>query len=607
MDPAEKRERLVGEQDAGEVGVPVAERLVNLTPHEIVLRASELPDPSASPGGEGHVAPTVIRLPPAGRLARVDDDDARRGQDRLATDDASVAVTRLRRSARLTGLPKPEHGTRYVVSRLTALAARDRDDLVFPFEEERDEAGRITGASGLAAFGPRWAPLRAPARWLRDLRAAARDRRSHQPLPREWVTAVLFATATALLSGFLALVPGAIDNALAHGWAGHGQAVTSWSGIGCLLAGAAALGAGAWRWRTRAFILAERGTAYVIDEIAGQWQHEEKESVLADIRAGFARTLLVPGPGALGASWRWQADSGGAAHWDERVDELVQAFWAVHHNDDQVTRNAVFTWAPWPVAVAFAARATARRRGLVLNVRQRPSYGAGPRQELRLTDPAHDFLRDRTQARLEDVSASHQVTLLHERLMLAIRPFGMKNMARPPDPPAPGPVARGAGQGQAEPAPPLLLLVRVTGGAIGPIGMNLAATPPVTMHASANLLRTRAVLAAGTHQVDVAEWRLTSTVTPVPPLPWAAFPAVAGQIMDWIIDTAREHPHRVVLLAARMPQELAVGLGIQLALRARAWPRQVYPVYWVGPDVGLVVPRLRLGRDSVPAERPGPA
>lgn len=85
MHPAEKRERLVGVRGTGEGGVPVlpvAERLVNLTPHEIVLRASELPDRSASPGGggEGHVAPTVIRLPPAGRLARVDDDDARRGR-----------------------------------------------------------------------------------------------------------------------------------------------------------------------------------------------------------------------------------------------------------------------------------------------------------------------------------------------------------------------------------------------------------------------------------------------------------------------------------------------------------------------------------------------
>ena len=72
----------------------------------------------------------------------------------------------------------------------------------------------------------------------------------------------------------------------------------------------------------------------------------------------------------------------------------MHSFWAVHYNDDHVTRNAVFVWAPWPVAMAFGARATARRRGLVLHVRQRPSDGAaGARRELRLADGAHDFLR----------------------------------------------------------------------------------------------------------------------------------------------------------------------------------------------------------------------
>lgn len=624
----------MGGQGIGEDDYPImaeAVRLVNLTPHEVVLRVLKRPGspgeepaaPQGSPGQEppaegergedGHaegIARAVVRLPRSGRFARVH--EPRLGKEPLNLDTGvQVELTRLRRSARITGLPKPEHGTRYVVSRLTALAARDRDDLVFPFDEERDEAGRITETSGLAAFRSRWGRLRAPAGWLRDVRAAARDRRSRHPLPREWLTGVLFAAATALLSGFLALVPGSVDNALAHGWAGHGQAVTSWSGLVCLLAGVAALGAGAWRWRTRAFILAERGTAYVIDESAGQWQHEEKESVLADIRAGFARTLLVPGPSALGASWRWQADADGpASRWDERVDDLVRAFWAVHHNDDQVTRNALFTWAPWPVAMAFAARAMAGHRGLVLNVRQRPSYGAaGPRQELRLTDPAHDFLRDRTPTRLEDASASHQVTSLHERLNLTIRPFGMNNKARPPASSTRKPPARRNGEGQAEPVPPLLLLVRVTGGPIGPIGMDLAAAREITVHASGNLLRATAlpVLAADTHRVDVEEWRLTSAATPAPPLPWAAFPAVARQIAGWIIERAGEHPDAVVLLAARMPQELAVGLGIQLALRAGNWPQQVYPVHWAGPDVGLVVPRLRLGRDSVPAERPGPA
>jgi len=158
--------------------------------------------------------------------------------------------------------------------------------------------------------------------------------------------------------------------------------------------------AGALRWRMRGQILSERSTAYIIDEVAIPWLHEEKESVFADIRAGFARTLLVPSPDALGDSWQWKADARPAPHWDDKVDQLVRSFWTVHYNDDQITRNALFTWAPWPVAMAFAARATAHRRGLVLNVMQRPSYwAAGPRHQLALTDPPHDFLTSRRQDR----------------------------------------------------------------------------------------------------------------------------------------------------------------------------------------------------------------
>jgi hypothetical protein len=57
----------------------------------------------------------------------------------------------------------------------------------------------------------------------------------------------------------------------------------------------------------------------------------------------------------------------------------------------------------------------------------------------------------------------------------------------------------------------------------------------------------------------------------------------------------------VILLAARMPQEIAVGLGIQLGQRSATWPQRVYPVHYTGEY--LTVPGLDLGRGSVPAER----
>jgi hypothetical protein len=109
------------------------------------------------------------------------------------------------------------------------------------------------------------------------------------------------------------------------------------------------------------------------------------------------------------------------------------------------------------------------------------------------------------------------------------------------------------------------------------------------------------VITAGTHIVPVAEWRLDSEIEPVPQLPWEAFPAAAERIADWIAEQAYSYPDHAVLLAARIPQELAVGLGIQLGQRANAWPRHMYPVFYAHQR--LVVPQLLLGAESVPTER----
>lgn len=56
-----------------------------------------------------------------------------------------------------------------------------------------------------------------------DWRAAVYERRLSRPLPRDWITGVLFAAGTALLSGAIALTPGALDNASKNGWADGGQ------------------------------------------------------------------------------------------------------------------------------------------------------------------------------------------------------------------------------------------------------------------------------------------------------------------------------------------------------------------------------------------------
>jgi hypothetical protein len=594
---------VVGEStERGEAEPPPAELLVNLTEHDVVLASRQV--------REGTDAQASVCIPPDGRYARVDDGAARQRDYLLDTRSGVVRVTRLSRSRRLVDLPPPRPRTRYVVSRVTALAARDRADLVFPFGEIRDEAGRVAGARGLASFQPRVAVWRR----LGERRAPARDRRRGQPLSRQWLTGVLFAVATALLSATLSLVPGVLDSARANGW---GAAWATWTlrlTAGFAVAGLVVLVVAARRWHERGVMLEERGTAYVIEEEAITWWHEEKASVLAEVGSGFAAVLRVPGPGEFGDDWFWQADAATAPQWDRRVDQLVSSFWAVHYNDDQVTRNAVFIWAPWPVAMAFGARVTARRRGLVLHVRQRPSHGAaGPHHRLPLTGAACDFRRHEGLPSLEDTAPGHVRAVACARVTLTITPLGIPHQGRPGAGHPAGGRRRTDGQDSADGL--LLLVVRVSHGPIGPIPLELATTPPFTIRVSPSLAEH--VIPAGTRTVPVAEWRLDPREPGrdrVPDLPWQAFPAAAEAIAGWITRQAAEHAARVVLLATRIPQELAVGLGVQLGQRSsereprQQWPQRVYPVFYTGdklvPDADrLVVPDLRLGAGSVPSHR----
>jgi hypothetical protein len=578
----------------GEAGLSPAERLVNMTEHDVVLVSQpRCPD-------QGAAEPPLARVRPGGRFARVDDRAARLNERLLDTESGVVRLTRLRRSGRLVDLPPPRSGTRYVVSRVTALAARDRGDLVFPFDEIRDDGGHVVGARGLASFRPRAALWRRPGAW----RAAARDRRRGRPLSRETLTGVLFAAATALLSGALSLLPGSLDDAEAHGW---DAAWASWTWrltVVFAVTGLASLIVAAWRWHERGVMLGERGTAYVIEEQAITWRHEEKASVLADVGSGFAAVLRVPGPAELGSDWHWQADGKTAPQWDARVDELVSSFWAVHYNDDQITRNAIFVWAPWPVAMAFGARATARRRGLVLHVRQRPSHGAaGPHRRPRLTDDAHDFLRYEGLPSLADTTALHAPVVTFQSVTMTFESLGTPHI----DPHGrsgrhPGGKTRDNAEGL------LLLIVRVIHGPVGPIPVELAETEPFAIGVSPSLAGS--VIPTGTRVVPAVEWRLDSRDTEaarVPDLPWPAFPAAAEAIANWLVAQAAEHSARVVLLATRVPQELAVGLGVQMGQRSwdrtggQQWPQRAYPLFHTGTR--LVVPDLRLGADSVPSHR----
>jgi hypothetical protein len=154
----------------------------------------------------------------------------------------------------------------------------------------------------------------------------------------------------------------------------------------------------------------------------------------------------------------------------------------------------------------------------------------------------------------------------------------------------------------------LVLIVRVIHGPVGPIPVELAKTEPFAIGVSPSLAGS--VIPTGTRVVPAVEWRLDSRergAARVPDLPWPAFPAAAEAIADWVVAQAAAHSARVVLLATRIPQELAVGLGVQLGQRSwdrtggQQWPQQVYPLFHNGTR--LVVPDLRLGADSVPSHR----
>lgn len=50
---------------------------------------------------------------------------------------------------KIEGLPDPKPGVGYIVSRMVAMAARNRDDLFVPARLQRDSEGNIVGAEAL--------------------------------------------------------------------------------------------------------------------------------------------------------------------------------------------------------------------------------------------------------------------------------------------------------------------------------------------------------------------------------------------------------------------------------------------------------------------------
>ena len=143
--------------------------------------------------------------------------------------------------------------------------------------------------------------------------------------------------------------------------------------------------------RKRRWVLQQNGTAYVIQELAADWDRQDEKAFLDSAGRYFARVIKVPGPGQLGRSWDWPLGPG-AQHWNGKIDELARSFQALRSDRRPGTPNGILMWASWAVAVAFGMRVTAADRDLVLDVWQRPSHGrAGDVETVIGTQRPHRF------------------------------------------------------------------------------------------------------------------------------------------------------------------------------------------------------------------------
>ncbi len=112
-------------------------KLVNLTPHEVVLCG--------------------VPIPPDGRVPRIVTSENVE-EAPIVVEGIDCRVPCVRRMPTASGIvvdmPDPEYGIGYIVSSMVAEAAAStgRTDLFVPDKLVRDEGGRVVGAAGLARY-----------------------------------------------------------------------------------------------------------------------------------------------------------------------------------------------------------------------------------------------------------------------------------------------------------------------------------------------------------------------------------------------------------------------------------------------------------------------
>lgn len=389
---------------------------------------------------------------------------------------------------------------------------------------------------------------------------------------RAWVITALSASVTLILGAVL----GALPALLAGSWRDPQTRDQTWVLIGFTVASLAAAVTAIGLHRKRRWVLRENGTAYVIRELASDWDRQDEQSFMDSAGRYFARVIKVPGPGQLGRPWDWPLGPG-AQRWDSKVDELTRSFQALRTVDDPTTPNGIVMWAPWAIALAFGMRVTAADRALVLDVWQRPSHGrAGDVRTVIGTQRPHRFGYP-APALAEPLSESAPRELTWHGRLKATEEH---------------PVTHPAGSRRVS-----VLLVRLGRQSWGPLGA-VGAEPEPDQALHLEVSDAVGVTPHRSSRITVHELRW------LPPsgglFPWHAIPSLAAASADWIERKSAELPGHTLLLGTTMLPEAALGLGIHAGRPQRTrWPENLWPLVYRPATNSLVMPHLNLGTTAL--------
>jgi hypothetical protein len=386
---------------------------------------------------------------------------------------------------------------------------------------------------------------------------------------RAWLITALSASVTLILGAVL----GALPALLAGSWSDPQTRFQTWILIGFTAASLVAAVMAIVLYRKRRWVLKQNGTAYVVRELASDWDRQDEKVFLDSAGRYFAGVFKVPGPGQLGRSWEWPLGPG-AERWDGKLDELARSFQALRSTDDPGTPNGVLMWASWAVAVAFGMRVTAADRDLVLDVWQRPSHGrAGDVETVIGTQRPHRFGYAASVP-----SAEFLPELVRRELTWRAKLTATKLDAD----------ARRAPGSRVS-----VLLLRLGYQRWGPLPeVDTESQPIRSLHLeiddAVGVTRSRC------SRITIHELRC------LPPsgrqFPWQAIPSLVIASADWIERKSAELAGHTVLLGATMLPETALGLGITAGhVQRTRWPENLWPLVYRTATDSMVVPRLNLG------------